>query len=132
MQRVQRGQVYFLVMKTPREPDGAFGLVKIGITSGDVADRVATLQTGNPYDLRCIDSIETAWPGEVEHFMHRAHAPDMQQNEWLRWNPDGLPALVIGLCIKNATVNAKKGEGRIGEYSPVVSLATFESGRWSG
>jgi hypothetical protein len=94
MQRVQRGQVYFLVMKTPREPDGAFGLVKIGITSGDVADRVATLQTGNPYDLRCIDSIETAWPGEVEHFMHRAHAPDMQQNEWLRWNPDGLSALV--------------------------------------
>jgi len=40
--------------------------------------------------------------------------------------------IIIEICIKNATVNAKKGEARIGVCSPVVSLATFESGRWNG
>ena len=56
----------------------------------------------------------------------------------LMLKPEGRPLAdqvyvrrVIDLCIKNATVNAKKGEDRIGGYSPVVSLATFESGRWS-
>ena len=39
---------------------------------------------------------------------------------------------LIDICIKNATINAKKRGVRIGGYSPVVSLVTFESGRWSG
>ena len=45
---------------------------------------------------------------------------------------DAAVAVVIEICIKNATINAKKGEVRIGGCSPVVSLATFESGRWIG
>jgi hypothetical protein len=45
---------------------------------------------------------------------------------------DRLNHVVIEICIKNATINAKKGGVRIGEYSPVVSLATFESDQWSG
>jgi hypothetical protein len=57
-------------------------------------DRVATLQTGNPYDLRCFASFGTPWPSEVEHFMHRAHAPDMKLNEWLRWRLSDLHNLV--------------------------------------
>ena len=48
------------------------------------------------------------------------------------FEPVNVKADVIDLCIKNATINAKKGEVRIGGYSPVVSLATFESGRWNG
>jgi len=39
---------------------------------------------------------------------------------------------LIDLCIKNAIVNAKRGEARIGGCIPAVSLATFESGRWIG
>ena len=81
-------------MRESPDSDRDFGLVKIGITRGDVLRRVASLQTGNPYDLLCIESFETPWPREVEHFMHRTHAADMQQTEWLRCGRDDLRNLV--------------------------------------
>ena len=77
--------VYFFAMHDPAEPERDFGLVKIGITDGEVAHRLATLQTGNPYELRCIDAIETLFAREVEHHLHRTHASRMQHLEWLRW-----------------------------------------------
>ena len=59
----------------------------------------------------------------------------LQKTRWFKngqkWRT-GCEGRIIDLCIKNATINAKKGEVRIGGYSPVVSLATFESGRWNG
>jgi hypothetical protein len=76
--------VYFLVMRTSADPGHDFGFVKVGITDGDVADRIASLQTGNPHELRCIHSFETSCAREVEHFMHRTHAADMHNREWLR------------------------------------------------
>jgi hypothetical protein len=76
-------KVYFLVMSDPREPARDLGLVKVGITRGDVAGRILSLQTGNPYDLHCFDSFDTLWANEVEHFMHRTHAKEMHKNEWL-------------------------------------------------
>jgi len=71
-----------------------FGLVKLGITLGDVAARVASLQTGNPYDLRCFDSFETPWAVEVEHFMHRTHARNMFRNEWMLCSRGSIATLV--------------------------------------
>jgi hypothetical protein len=68
--------------------------VKVGITWGDVADRVASLQTGNPFDLHCFAWFETPWPHEVENFMHRAHASEMHRNEWLKCARQRLPGLV--------------------------------------
>jgi len=41
-----------------------------------------------------------------------------------------LDLVLIDLCINNATINAKKGEVRIGECRPVVSSATVESDQW--
>lgn len=105
MKSEQCGHVYFLVMKNSGESEDSPDLVKIGITSKDVVERVATLQTGNPYDLRCFDSFDTPWPSAVEHFMHRTHAPDMQRNEWLRWKLGDLPRLVD---------EAKEAASRIG------------------
>ena len=88
------GHVYFLVMQDPQNPQHDFGLVKIGITRGDVLQRAAMLQTGNPYDLLRYNSVETLWPREVEHFLHRTHAAQMQKPEWLQCARDQLPALV--------------------------------------
>ena len=68
--------------------------MKIGITWGDVLQRVAKLQTGNPYDIVCFDSFDTRWPRQVEHFMHRTNADDMQQREWLRCSRQDLERLV--------------------------------------
>ena len=61
---------------------------------GDVLQRIASLQTGNPFRLRCFTSIETPWPREVEYFVHRTHAANMQANEWLRCMTDGLQNIV--------------------------------------
>ena len=88
------GKVYFLVMSDPREVGTDFGLVKVGITRGDVAGRISGLQTGNPYDLFCVEAFETPWANEVEHFMHRVHASEMHKNEWLICPRNGLDALV--------------------------------------
>src|SRR5882762_2819507 len=94
MNSLPLGHVYFLVMKKPADPEYDFGVVKIGITWGDVLQRVARLQTGNPYDLFCFDSLETPWPREIEHFMHRTRAADMQKPEWLRCSRNDLRTLV--------------------------------------
>ncbi|HXT70952.1 MAG TPA: GIY-YIG nuclease family protein [Vicinamibacterales bacterium] len=91
----ESGHVYFLVMKLGSAPDHDFGLVKVGITAGDPLRRVAKLQTGNPYGLACFDSFSTPWPRQVEHFLHRSHAEEMQQGEWLKCGRDQLPALVL-------------------------------------
>jgi hypothetical protein len=77
--------VYFFMMHDPADPDRDFQQVKVGITSGDVARRIAQLQTGNPWELRCVDSFETPCARVVEHFVHRTHAEKMQHLEWLRW-----------------------------------------------
>lgn len=88
------GHVYFLILRDPEDPRRDFGLAKVGITSGDVLHRVSVLQTGNPYDLVLFDVIATPWPREVEHFMHRTHAPDMLRSEWIRCDRERLTELV--------------------------------------
>ncbi len=76
--------VYFLAMHNPADPMHDFGLVKVGVTDSDVAARIAQLQTGNPYELRCLGIFETSCALEVEHFVHRTHAAEMHNLEWLR------------------------------------------------
>ena len=88
------GSVYFLILRDPLDFARDFALVKIGITSGDVTRRISTLQTGNPYDLVLFESLQTRWPREVEHFMHRTHAKDMLKTEWIRCNLESLPELI--------------------------------------
>ena len=51
MSNVPPGYICFLVMEEPHDVTNDFVLVKIGITKGDVSRRIATLQTGNPYNL---------------------------------------------------------------------------------
>ena len=87
-------KVYFLIMSDPRDPTKDLGMVKVGITRGDVEGRILSLQTGNPYDLYCFDSFETLGASEVEHFIHRAHAKEMHKNEWLSWPRNDLLSLV--------------------------------------
>jgi hypothetical protein len=94
MSNLPCGYVYFLVMQKASKPEYDLGLVKIGITWADVLDRIADLQTGNPYDLRYFESFETTSPSEVEHFMHRTHALKMEKNEWLRCGRGQLRHLV--------------------------------------
>ena len=87
-------RLYFLIMYDPADPERDFGLVKVGITDGDVADRIAQLQTGNPHELRCVADFDSLHARAVEHFVHRAHAANMHQLEWLRCRRNAVPSLV--------------------------------------
>src|SRR5215831_3736338 len=77
-------KVYFLCMQSAADPAYDFRLIKVGITQGDVAARIGHLQTGNPYELRCLSSFDTPCASQVERFIHRTHAPEMYHREWLR------------------------------------------------
>src|SRR5579872_3894090 len=99
--------VYFLVMHNPADSAHDFRLVKIGVTDGDVHDRIAQLQTGNPFELRCAHAFETSCPRQVEHFMHRTHAAEMHNLEWLR-----CPGDQISILVENAKEAARRFEDR--------------------
>lgn len=108
--------VYFLVMHDPADSSRDFELVKIGITGGDVVKRIAHLQTGNPYGLKCLAILETTCARAVEHFIHRTHAPDMQQLEWLR-----LPRNQVSGLVEEARGAARRLEARNSIQQRIVS-----------
>ena len=62
----------------------ANGPVKIGYTGQVVASRLQSIQTGNPYRLTLLGSVE----GDVaaEHAIHHAHADDRMEGEWFAWS----------------------------------------------
>lgn len=103
--------IYFLVMHDPADINRDFGLVKVGITDGEVADRIAQLQTGNPYELRCVDIVETSCALEVERFVHRIHATEMQHLEWLRRSRVDIPRLADQ--VRQAARRIEERQGKI-------------------
>ena len=56
--------------------------VKIGRTS-DVAQRLQTLQTGSPHELRVL----LAMKGDREQELHTRFKADKIRGEWFRWSP---------------------------------------------
>jgi hypothetical protein len=88
------GTVYFLSLVDPTDPDRDFRLVKVGITTNDVEQRIQDLQTGNPYRIRCVAAFPTPVARQVEHWVHRANAARVAHLEWLRAARLEIPALV--------------------------------------
>src|SRR5579864_825613 len=111
-------KVYFLSMQDAADIGYDFGFIKVGITDGDVAARIAHLQTGNPHDLRCLASFDTSSASEVEHFIHRTHATRMHNREWSRWRRD------IGGLVQEAQAAASAFEGRKRKENAMISRAT--------
>lgn len=56
--------------------------VKIG-KAIDVKQRMASLQTGTPHELRLLRTLE----GDREAEMHQRFADDRIRGEWFRWSP---------------------------------------------
>jgi hypothetical protein len=88
-------QVYFLTLSDPADRERDFGLVKVGITRGAVERRIASLQTGNPYQIRCEATITSPQGRAVESWIHRTR--DAKHLEWLR-----LPRTEIGVLVEEA------------------------------
>src|SRR5713101_7186010 len=92
----ESGNVYFLSLVDPAEPQRDFGLVKVGITKNDVEWRTAQLQTGNPYQIRCENAFATPVARQLEHWIHRTNASRLVHLEWLRLTRPEIPELVRG------------------------------------
>lgn len=88
------GHVYFLSLVDQADPARDFGLVKVGFTTSDVEKRIAQLQTGNPYQIRCEFSFPSPVARHVENWLHRSSATRGYQLEWLKLVRSDIPGLV--------------------------------------
>jgi hypothetical protein len=82
------------------------GLVKIGITNGDVATRLKQLDTtGTPLPFECFYAAEVKDAIVVERAIHRAFGDHRvrQNREFFKISPDKPKAIIELLCIKNVT-----------------------------
>jgi hypothetical protein len=82
------------------------GLVKIGITHGDVSDRVKQLDNPSvPVPFECFYAAEVSDATKVEHAIHEAFDDHRvrKTREFFRLSPDKPKAIIELLCIKNVT-----------------------------
>src|SRR5206468_742289 len=82
------------------------GLVKIGVTNGDVATRLKQLDTtGMPLPFECFYAAEVKDCAAVEKAIHKAFGDHRvrQSREFFKLSPDKPKAIIELLCIKNVT-----------------------------
>lgn len=76
-----KGNVYLLC-------DANSNLYKIGVTRGDVENRVKKLQTGNGNEIHVVYTIETDYPFAMETMLHSRFFPKKRLNEWFELSND--------------------------------------------
>lgn len=55
---------------------------KIGVTRGDVYERIKKLQTGNSGEIYLVDSFQTPHPFLMEKNLHQKFSGEKVLNEW--------------------------------------------------
>lgn len=71
----RRGFVYLIC-------DPSTDLFKIGVTTGNLENRIKKLQTGNGTELHLVDFHETDHPFKVEKMLHNHFSNKNELNEW--------------------------------------------------
>jgi T5orf172 domain len=82
------------------------GLVKIGITNGDVASRLRQLDTtSTPLPFECFYAAEVRDAATVERAIHTAFGDHRvrQNREFFKISPDKPKAIIALLCIRDVT-----------------------------
>jgi hypothetical protein len=82
------------------------GLVKIGITDGDIVARLKQLDTTcTPWPFECFYAAEVADCAKVERAIHKAFGDHRVRpnREFFRISPDKPKAIIELLCVKNVT-----------------------------
>jgi hypothetical protein len=82
------------------------GLVKIGITNGEIAERVKQLDnTSVPVPFECFYAAEVADAARVERAIHEAFDDHRvrKSREFFRLSPDKPKAIIELLCLKKVT-----------------------------
>ncbi len=105
---LKKGEIYFI-----REQfgDGFTEYTKIGKVAErpgrSSLDRVEELQTGNPRQLKRLNSVSTTFVSAVETTLHREFAPKrIQPGEWFKLNEAEI-AHAIARCVELAAANAR-------------------------
>lgn len=102
--KINKGRVYVITCM-------GHTLCKIGYTSGDPLKRLQQLQTGNPFKLALVGSVEGG--PEVEARAHKKFADLRLEGEWFQVNPlDAYFQLRWDLCDDEDVVR------RLGRWSP--------------
>ncbi|GHG04518.1 GIY-YIG nuclease family protein [Streptomyces hydrogenans] len=74
-------------------------LTKIGMTTSTLGDRIAQLQTGQPFKLLPLLDLE----GDYERALHRRFADQRVRGEWFDLSPLGDPADVVRSAVDEMT-----------------------------
>lgn len=115
------GKIYVLGVR--RRPD----VSKVGMTTGDVDDRVGALQTGNPDEIyaHTVFTLHDTPPGDVkdvERFCHRLLADYRMKGEWFNIAPEDAAAII------NEELQAepeKEGLGLFGWLAIIIAVWFF-------
>lgn len=75
------GKVYLLVSS---DSTGLHELYKIGITTGEISNRIKSLSTGNPNKICCLDFYESNHYLQIEKALHARFrlSKTASENEW--------------------------------------------------
>lgn len=107
---------------------------KVGIAS-DVAARVASLQTGNPYPLQVVAYYEFDNATPVEQSLHQCFAEQWQSGEWYKLGNgdlDKINSVCTLLGGKLETAPVEVGEQNVDDEQPVTpeSVDQMERDGW--
>ncbi len=83
------GHVYFLALEDAPGEGGA-SYYKIGITEGQVRDRIDQLQTGNPFRICECHSFWSEAAHLIERHLHRRWSTNGVRLEWFRFSSEEL------------------------------------------
>jgi hypothetical protein len=61
---------------------GQDGIFKIGVTKGEIENRIKQLQTGNGSEIYLVNFYETQYPFFMERALHARFNPQKKKNEW--------------------------------------------------
>ena len=82
---MKTGKVYLLVSS---DSTGLHELYKIGITTGEISNRIKSLSTGNPNKICCLDFYESKYYLQIEKALHARFrlSKTSSENEWFNLN----------------------------------------------
>jgi hypothetical protein len=95
--------------------------VKIGITEGEVEERIEQLQTGNPYRLVPHALLWSEAAQLVERHLHKVCAEERVRLEWFRLAPERLGALLDDAERFNAEIGPAAKRVRELDRTPCVA-----------
>ena len=112
------GHVYFLTMEgTPDE--GVASYYKIGITEGQVRDRIDQLQTGNPFPIAERHSFWSEAAQLIERHLHGRWCTNGVRLEWFRFDPEQVEHAISEGELLNSQISPIAG--RVREYDGQAS-----------